>query len=200
MCDESQERAWESSNTAYILTSTYQVSWCIKWFDRESQGIVQCSLVEFCMFQHYLSVRLVGIMNPTMKIRIQHWRWRPVRSYESCSVKSYTLKQSHCFSIFLYFGSHYLSLFWNGFQNPSGFGSPVCRVVKTDSWLRSGSSLGHFLPSQSRRHNVLYAQGALTLILNLSLTHENFIPLRLPAKNSGLFRPYCVFLSVPSSF
>ena len=76
---------------------------------------------------------------------------------------------------------------------------------ESDSWLRSGSSLGHFLPSQSQCDNALFVrclkevgngtQGALTFILNLFLTYWEPHPLRLTAKK---FWSDHVFLAVPN--
>ena len=63
--------------------------------------------------------------------------------------------------------------------------SPVRRAVETDSWLRSGSSSGAFLPQSIMAWQCPFCEGlkevksgtegALTLTLNQSLTH--FIPL-----------------------
>ena len=42
--------------------------------------------------------------------------------------------------------------------NCRGFRSPASRVVETDSWLRRGSSFGHFPPSQSRYDNTFFVK------------------------------------------
>ena len=62
----------------------------------------------------------------------------------------------------------------------------LCTGEETDSWLRSGSSLGHLPPSQSINLPTL----------NCSLNYwEHYSPLECQIVNSGLYRPQFVFLS-----
>ena len=114
-----------------------------------------------------------------------------------------------------WFQIEYLPFVWGWFSESlwtdcRRFRSPVCRWRQTDSWLRSGGSLGSFPLSQSgcddalswrlKRGEEWHTQVALNLILNLSLTHWEPRPTRLPVRNSALLGPCCVFLAAPRQF
>ena len=107
------------------------------------------------------------------------------------------------------FETCHLSLFWAHSANSLWANcrdSPVCRVEKLTSDRGVEEAWGIYLPANHgattplceglRKVGIAPGLDSLSFRICPWLT-ENLAPLRLLARNSGLFRPYCVFLAAP---